>query len=95
MHYDGEDLNKQRLIRKAFAQLKHNYQYDRKLADTLYQRRMLIKTLVGLKKGACNTKNMRKYKRNLRTICRLFKLRVIMREWKNNKKMLLETAYRQ
>lgn len=28
---------------------------------------------------------MRRYNRNMRTICRLFKLKVILREWKNRK----------
>ncbi|CDW86026.1 UNKNOWN [Stylonychia lemnae] len=79
----GEQLNSQRLINKAFGQLKYNYEDDLKLARAFHERRLKQRIMMkGWKDAIKKLKLIKKNRRSIRQLRKLFKLKTLFKAWR-------------
>ena len=85
---DVELVNEIRLIKKVFLGLVDNYLYDRNLADVFYRRKILMKIMRDFLPTARKMNKQAKMRKNVNKLSRLFKLRVILREWRQSRGLI-------
>ena len=75
---DGDKQNEMRLIRKAWAQLRYNYEDDRRLAQAFRNRRLKQRVLARFRRVTAKLKKMRVYTKTVKQIVKLFRMRLLL-----------------